>query len=431
MKTCTKSTCYNGGSMKKVITYGTFDLLHYGHINLLTRAKALGDYLIVAVTSESFDKQRGKVNVQQSLIDRIDAVRSLGIADEVIVEEYEGQKINDIIKHNVDIFTVGSDWVGKFDYLNQYCKVVYLDRTEGVSSTSIRSSAHPLKVCLVCDSSDLADNTSDFQSINGVVLTHSLVDFETKKLSEFISFLIDVDAVFISSQNSNIAQLVKAALMAGRHVFCEGLATLDEKEYDEIIALAKQNGCVFIQGNKTFYSTAFNRMSLLVKSGAIGDVLTLDASIVYAKNNQSMQSFSQALATILMPVFQLIGQDFSNLTIKKIARGIDVYLQFPKCCANLKIYEDIAALEQLILTGSNAYLNIPSTWWKTDNFEICTKNELMNRKFFYKYVAGSIQPEILAFSKTISGSGFMNMSESMNKCIVETINKIKDAIKDN
>ena len=113
--------------MKKVITYGTYDLFHYGHLRLLERAKNLGDYLIVGVTSDDFDKQRGKINVKQSLIERIESVRATGLADEIIVEEYEGQKIDDIQRYNIDIFTLGSDWVGKYDYLNEYCNVVYLD----------------------------------------------------------------------------------------------------------------------------------------------------------------------------------------------------------------------------------------------------------------------------------------------------------------
>ena len=109
--------------MKKVITYGTYDLLHYGHIALLKRAKALGDYLIVGVTSDSFDKGRGKLNVQQSLADRIEAVRQTGIADQIIVEEDAAQNIDDTQKYGLDVFTVGSDWVGKFDYLREYCEV--------------------------------------------------------------------------------------------------------------------------------------------------------------------------------------------------------------------------------------------------------------------------------------------------------------------
>lgn len=103
--------------MTKVITYGTFDLFHEGHYRLLQRAKALGDYLIVGVTTEEYDKARGKLNVVDSLVTRIENVRKSGFADEIIIEESGGQKFTDIKKYNVDIFTVGSDWVGCFDYL--------------------------------------------------------------------------------------------------------------------------------------------------------------------------------------------------------------------------------------------------------------------------------------------------------------------------
>jgi len=139
--------------MVKVITYGTYDLLHYGHVRLLERAKALGDYLIVGVTADDFDKVRGKINVQQSLMERVEAVRATGIADEIIIEEYEGQKIDDIKRYDVDIFTVGSDWGGYFDYLNEYCKVVYLERTQGVSSSELRAEKREIKLGLVGDSS--------------------------------------------------------------------------------------------------------------------------------------------------------------------------------------------------------------------------------------------------------------------------------------
>ena len=90
--------------MKKVITYGTFDLFHEGHYNILKRAKALGDYLIVGVTSESYDIERGKLNVRDSLLKRIENVRRTGFADEIIIEEYQGQKLSDIIKYKVDLW---------------------------------------------------------------------------------------------------------------------------------------------------------------------------------------------------------------------------------------------------------------------------------------------------------------------------------------
>lgn len=144
--------------MIKVITYGTYDLLHYGHIRLLERAKALGDYLIVGVTSDDFDRGRGKINVQQTLMERVKAVKDTGIADQVIVEEYEGQKIDDIRRYGVDIFAVGSDWEGKFDYLNSYCKVVYLPRTEGVSSSEIRKQNRKMKIGIVGETNILKNS---------------------------------------------------------------------------------------------------------------------------------------------------------------------------------------------------------------------------------------------------------------------------------
>ena len=92
--------------MKKVITYGTFDLLHQGHLNLLRRAKSLGDYLIVGVTNDSFDKNRGKLNVRNNVLERVEAVRATGLADKIIIEDYVGQKIDDILKYEVDIFAL-------------------------------------------------------------------------------------------------------------------------------------------------------------------------------------------------------------------------------------------------------------------------------------------------------------------------------------
>ena len=135
--------------MKKIITYGTFDVMHRGHISLLRRAKALGDYLIVAVTGEEYDKDRGKLNVSQSLHERIKNVEKTKLADEIVVEEYDGQKLIDIQEYEVDIFAIGSDWRGKFDYLNEYCQVVYLPRTKGISSTKLRNKTGFIRLGLI------------------------------------------------------------------------------------------------------------------------------------------------------------------------------------------------------------------------------------------------------------------------------------------
>ena len=123
--------------MKKVITYGTFDLLHYGHINLLQRAKALGDYLIVAVSSDEFNRQKGKV-CYFSYEERKRMVEALRCVDLVIPEESWDQKISDVREFRVDTFVMGDDWKGKFDFLKDYCEVVYLPRTPEISTTTIK-----------------------------------------------------------------------------------------------------------------------------------------------------------------------------------------------------------------------------------------------------------------------------------------------------
>ena len=167
--------------MKKIITYGTYDLFHYGHQRLLERAKELGDYLIVGVTADDFDKQRGKINVEQSLMERIESVRASGLADKIIVEEYEGQKIDDIKRYGVDIFTVGSDWVGHFDYLNEYCDVVYLERTEGVSSSDIRSKYRSINLGLVGEGNVLKKFYDESKYVNGITVNAMSIDNEKEE----------------------------------------------------------------------------------------------------------------------------------------------------------------------------------------------------------------------------------------------------------
>lgn len=125
--------------MKRVITYGTFDLLHYGHINLLRRAKALGDYLIVAVSTDEFNwNEKGK-KCYFSYEERKSMVEAIRYVDLVIPETCWDQKARDVAQYQVDTFVMGDDWKGKFDFLSDCCQVVYLPRTPEISSTKIKS----------------------------------------------------------------------------------------------------------------------------------------------------------------------------------------------------------------------------------------------------------------------------------------------------
>lgn len=123
--------------MKKVITYGTFDLIHNGHINILRRAKEMGDFLIVALSTDEFNKVKNK-KAYYSFEDRKGILEAIKYVDLVIPENSWDQKIEDVKKHDIDIFVMGDDWKGKFDYLDKYCKVIYFPRTTGISTTKIK-----------------------------------------------------------------------------------------------------------------------------------------------------------------------------------------------------------------------------------------------------------------------------------------------------
>lgn len=125
--------------MKKVLTYGTFDLFHVGHVNLLKRAKELGDYLVVAVSTDEFNAGKGKYSYY-SYEERKKIIESIKYVDEVIEENCWEQKISDVVNNNIDIVVMGSDWADsdKFDYLKDYCELVFLDRTPNISTTKIK-----------------------------------------------------------------------------------------------------------------------------------------------------------------------------------------------------------------------------------------------------------------------------------------------------
>lgn len=130
--------------MKKVITYGTYDLLHVGHINLLRRAKALGDYLIVVLSTDEFNAVKHKT-AYHPYEARKTILESIRYVDEVIPEFNWEQKIKDVVENQVDVFVMGDDWAGQFDFLKEYCEVVYLPRTEGISTTKIKTDLNSMK----------------------------------------------------------------------------------------------------------------------------------------------------------------------------------------------------------------------------------------------------------------------------------------------
>lgn len=415
--------------MIKVITYGTYDLLHYGHIRLLKRAKALGDYLIVGVTSDTFDRERGKINVQQTLMERVEAVQATGLADEIIVEEYEGQKIDDIKRLGVDIFTVGSDWKGKFDYLNDYCRVVYLERTDGVSSSEIRSEQQPVTLGFVGESPIINKIEHESKYVNGLVagkvftlndrfLSDSLKD-KARQTSSFDELLDASDALYIISAPELHYNQIKQALERGKHVLCESPVTLRPEEWRELKALAAEKKVVLLDAIKTAYSMAYNRLLLLAKSGIIGDIVSVDTSCTSLLEfdptqdiNQEQLEWNSVCAwgpTAMLPIFQLLGTDYVSKRI--VTRFVDeersydaftnIMFIYPHAVASLKVGQGVKSEGEMVVSGTKGYIYVPAPWWKTDYFEVRYEDPHNNKRYFYQLDGEGLRYELLSFLKTI------------------------------
>ena len=412
--------------MTKVITYGTYDLLHRGHIRLLERAKALGDYLIVGITADTFDQARGKINVQQSLIERIEAVRATGLADEIIVEEYEGQKIDDIKRYGVDIFAIGSDWKGRFDYLQEYCRVVYLERTAGVSSTEIRAEQAALRIGIVGESRIINKFEKESHYVNGVTISgiysedYSSLTSELKAMAHettsYSELLDKSDAVYIISRPTMHYRQAREALLRGKHVLCESPIALDGQQLAELRQIAGERGLVLSDGIKTAYSTAYNRMLLLVKSGVIGTPVSIDAvctslSDLEGTDAQHLTHKWNSICawgpTALLPIVQILGTDFSTyqMTSQLLCDDFDAFtkvsLVYPNAVASIKVGVGVKSEGELTVSGTKGYVYVPAPWWKTDYFEIRYENPADNRRYYYQLDGEGIRYEIVSFLKAI------------------------------
>ena len=432
--------------MKKVITYGTYDLLHKGHVRLLERAKALGDYLIVGVTADTFDRERGKINVQQSLVERIENVRATGLADEIVIEEYEGQKIDDIKRMNVDIFTVGSDWRGKFDYLSEYCEVVYLERTKGISSTELRSDLCEIHIGLVGESPIINKFVHESKFVNGInisgVYTESdrklgnlrnVVQLFTRTYTELLEVS---DAVYIISHPEKHYAHIKKALLLGKHVLCESPISLNNEEWEELNGIADEQGLILMDSIKTAYSMAYDRLCLLAKSGKIGKIYSVDATCTSlshynTKDKEELpytwNSFCAWAPTALLPIFQLLGTDCTHKTICthliNDVPNFDTFTKisfiYPHAVASLKVGQGIKSEGELVISGTEGYIYVPAPWWKTDYFEVRRENPSDNKRYFYQLDGEGIRYELLTFIKSIQNLRNLSyVSKDVSEAIV-------------
>lgn len=418
--------------MKKVITYGTYDLFHEGHYKLLERAKALGDYLIVGVTTEHFDEARGKVNVVDPLLERIENVRKTGFADEIIVEDHEGQKIEDIQKYGVDIFVLGSDWKGHYDYLKKYCEVVYLKRTANISSTMIRKEKFPIVRMGIVGTGRIAPRfISEAKYVSGLEIEcaynpekASAVIFEDKEKiptysDDIDEFLDKVDAIYIASPNETHYQYAKVALEHGKHVLSEKPLAFTHKETIELYHMAKEKGLVLMEAIKTAYCPGFQQLINVAKSGKIGEIRDIEACYTRLATIGSRErtdakyggAFLEFAPYTLLPIFKVFGTNYLDVQIDSILGddGIDLYtkiqLRYEEGMATAKMGVGVKSEGELVMAGTEGYILAPSPWWLTHKFDVRREDPNDIEHFEPSFQGDGLRYEISEFVGKINGTG--------------------------
>lgn len=423
----------DGPHRKTVITYGTFDVLHQGHINLLRRAKELGDYLIVGVTTDNFDLERGKLNTRDSVMKRVQAVKETGYADEVIIEEYKGQKIDDVQRYDVDVFAIGSDWEGYFDYMKEFCEVVYLPRTEGISSTMLREEQISVRIGIIGTGSIAGRFVPEAKFVSGNTISAAYNPDHAEceafcsangiplAARTFEELLDGCDAVYVASPHYTHYEYVKAALEAGKDVLCETPFVLRLTQAEELYSIAEARHKTLLIAHKTAYCPAFRHLVTMLKSGVIGKIVDINASVTTLTDEKSSKldhnqyggSMNENACFPLLPIIKLLGREVRNINFYSIMKNeVDIYtkavFRYDNATASFQVGLGAKTEGNMVISGTQGYIYVPAPWWKTDYFELRFEDQNLNRKCFFPFMGEGLRYEIREFISRI-----LNPNQSM------------------
>ena len=416
--------------MTRVITYGTFDLFHEGHYRILERAKQLGDYLIVGVTTEGYDQTRGKLNVVDSLMTRIENVRKTGFADEIIIEESPGQKFRDIKKYQIDIFTVGSDWVGHFDYLSDYCKVVYLDRTKNISSTMLRTQNKQIQRIGIIGTGRIAERFIPEAKLVSGINTQGVYNPHIESADKFAQkwgidsykniedFYEAVDAVYIATPHETHYEYIKTALEHGKHVLCEKPMVLQRAQAEELFPYAKERNLILFEGIKTAYCPGFTQLLGIACSGTIGNIRNIEACFTKLEDPESREltdlqyggSFTELGSYCMLPIMKIFGDEFTQVRFDTINsdNGLDLFtkvsFKYPNGIATATCGLGVKSEGRLLISGTKGYIVVEAPWWKTTYFEVHHENPNDVEKYSDRFLGDGLRYEISDFLSMINGS---------------------------
>lgn len=414
--------------MVKVITYGTFDLFHEGHYRLLQRAKALGDYLIVGVTTENYDRARGKLSVVESLVTRIENVKKTGFADEIIIEEALGQKFSDIKKYNIDIFAIGSDWTGEFDYLNDYCKVIYLERTRDISSTMLREQKQRIQRIGIIGTGRIANRfVPEAKLVSGISTQgvynpnkESTITFAEKwdinAYTEKEAFYQDIDAAYIASPHETHYTYIKEALEHGKHVICEKPLALKKEQAEDVYSFAKNKRLVLFEAIKTAYCPGFQKLLEIACSGTIGNIRNVEACFTKLENTKKREltdsiyggSFLELGSYVLLPILKFFGVAYEKLEFDTIQaeNGLDLFtrtvLRYPAGIATATCGLGVKSEGRLLVSGTKGYIVVNAPWWKTTYFEVHYEDASKVDRYSETFLGDGLRYELSDFLAMIN-----------------------------
>lgn len=393
--------------MRRVITYGTFDLFHQGHYNILKRAKAEGDYLVVAVTGESYDAERGKLSVQDGLATRIENVRKTGFADLIIVEEYLGQKIQDIIKYDIDVLVVGSDWKGKFDHLRKYCEVKYLERTKNISSTQLREEKLAnYKLGIVTD--DLYDGEAVIEPkhVSAIHLESVFCQDEAiaKEFCEkyeldfgytdYDAFLKSVDIVYVKTKYALRYEYVKKALLQKKHVICDSPITMEWEKEHELYSLAEEQKIAFYHNLPTLSLQAFGQLVWNARSNLIGDVVSIQCSLSKEQfdAHKSMDFMDLAVFPICV-ILKILGTEYEKISYKlvsspdgEVAYAMLMFMyQNAVATAELSFNKLVETSGSMQIIGTDGIIIVPNDWWRIGYFKVKRREDPDFKRYCFNF----------------------------------------------
>lgn len=333
---------------------------------------------------------------------------------------------------------------GYFDYLNEYCKVVYLERTKGISSTQIRNE-HSVRLGIVGNEMILDRFINEMKYVSGIEVVGAYaskddVDSRYKSVqfqqfpqyNTYESLLDKVDAVYINAPLKQRNELIAAALEKGKHVLTEFPFGLNYQKAVEFIKTASEKGLVLMEGLKTAYCPAFGKMISLVKSGRIGKILSIEANFtqILGENLQNQVriaggSVASLGAYPLLAIFKLLGYDYKKVEfITHQENGIDTMTRmnfiYDGAIATSLVAINAKAEGSLTISGTKGYVYVPAPWWKTEYYELRYEDINKNSKFFYKFEGEGLRYEIVEFVRCIKETAEINLLLNHDNILAET-----------